>query len=315
MENESKIVGIVEATRNVFITKFRKEDFATNIKDKGWPACPGYAKFCKAHKYYMVPVDELFVDYAYQRNCINKNVVDDICAHFDVRLMRPLKVSIHSMCIIDGQHTAMACVRRNIKEVPVILLDSDSVEEDAHLFVQFNRKINKVAPADIFKARVAEGDPTAVALDKVLRELGIATVKGSAHAGHGIQGIPTLLEMGEQNLQRAIDCVRVADMLSEGQIMSMAVMKGIWWLYEHGVNMLRQVNRLCKNLDKTRKSLSRQDAIIHMVSLKEFSMSIRTTDKTPFTIGEVYGKVMLDVLNKGLRTNRLTIGDGEVQEG
>jgi hypothetical protein len=304
---ESKIVGIIQATRNVFITKFRKENFETNIKDKGWPTCTGYAKFCKEHKYYMVPLAELCVDYAYQRNCINKNVVEDICAHFDVRLMRPLKVSLHSMCILDGQHTAMACVRRNIKEVPVILLDSNSIEEDAHLFVQFNRKINKVAPADMFKARVTEGDPTAVALDKVLKELGIVTVKGSTHAGHGIQGIPTLLDMGEQNLQRAIDCVRVVDILSSGQIMSMAVMKGVWWLYEHGVDVQKHIVRLCLNLDKTRKALSRQDAIIHTVNLKEFSMSVRTTENTPFSLGEVYGKVMLDIINKGLRTNKLKL--------
>lgn len=303
----SQVMSIVAATDLMFNSGSRRENYSRNVKQRGWNKCPGYEAFCKKQKYDMAALADLSVDYSYQRSCINRAVVEDICENFDVRLMRPLKVSVHSMCILDGQHTAMACVRRGMKEVPIVLLDSSS-KEDAYLFVQFNKKHNKVSPADIFKARVTEGDPVAKALDKVLGELDMIPVKGSTHAGHGIQGISTVMDMAEQNMERAVMGLRCADKLCPGQVMSMSVLRGMWWLDEHGIDMSQHIDRLCDILDKSRKALSRQDAVIYAVNLKEFGMSIRTTDKTSFSIGELYGTVILEILNKGKRTKRLVLG-------
>ena len=255
----------------------------------------------------MVPLEELSVDYSYQRACINKAVVEDICRNFDVRLMRPIKVSINSMCILDGQHTAMACVRRNIKEVPVVLLDSSSVKEDAELFVKFNNKVNKVNAVDLFHARIAKGDPVAVAIDALLKDRGIIPVRGAGAVSHGIQGVATLCDYAEKNMDWARNALIAVDKLccEHNQNLSVDIFKGMFWLYEHGVDVLKHIDRTCARLDKTRGNMSRQDVIIHEVQLKKFKLSLRVD--LPMSTGELYGGVILEMLNKGLRTNKLTI--------
>ncbi len=77
--------------------------------------------------------------------------------------------------IIDGagRHYIVYTILGLNCEVPCVIVNDLPLAEQARLFVEVNQDQKHPNSGDIFKARVAYGDETAVAIDKVFRQLGL----------------------------------------------------------------------------------------------------------------------------------------------
>jgi hypothetical protein len=74
---------------------------------------------------------------------------------------------------VDGQHTAIAAASIGIKEIPVFVVGANSLGERADSFVAHNKDRIVMQPLDIYRARIAAGDPEAVECANVCQRAGV----------------------------------------------------------------------------------------------------------------------------------------------
>lgn len=80
-----------------------------------------------------------------------------------------------TLYIIDGagRHYIVYTLLKQNCEVPCVIVDDLPVEEQARLFVEINQDQKHPNSGDIFKARVAMKDPTAVAVNAIFEQSGL----------------------------------------------------------------------------------------------------------------------------------------------
>lgn len=118
-----------------------------------------------------VPVHALRIDDAYQRpvNDNGKANIRRIAENFRWSRFSPLIVARRPgklFAVIDGQHRAVAVILRgDIEAVPCFIL-ACAVEEEAAAFAVINGNVTRVPTQHMFRARLAAGDPRAVAAER-----------------------------------------------------------------------------------------------------------------------------------------------------
>jgi len=125
---------------------------------------------------------QLSIDPDYQRsidNAQSQALIRKIATHWDWSLCLPLVVARRpgssELFVIDGQHRlAAARMRRDIQQLPCVLLDMAEKADEAAAFVHLNQNRRALAKIDIFKAAVASGDTEATAIVAALREAGLS---------------------------------------------------------------------------------------------------------------------------------------------
>lgn len=131
-------------------------------------------------EYQLVPVESLAIDRLYQRalSAKGRSTVARIISEFSWLKFGAISVSEHGgkLAVIDGQHRAIAAAAIGITHVPALVaLANASGAAEADAFVGINDVRTTVTPVDKFRAKVAAGDPQAVELADILRELDIST--------------------------------------------------------------------------------------------------------------------------------------------
>ncbi|QIR85035.1 DUF6551 family protein [Paracoccus sp. AK26] len=131
-------------------------------------------------EYRLVPVESLVIDRLYQRalSAKGRSTVARIISDFSWLKFGAISVSHHDgkLAVIDGQHRAIAAAAIGINHVPALVSLADaSGAAEADAFVGINDVRTTVTPVDKFRAKVAAGDPQAVELADILRELDIST--------------------------------------------------------------------------------------------------------------------------------------------
>lgn len=121
--------------------------------------------------------DELRVDHLYQRDKLNEKRINDIASHFDWVRFGCLSVALRSnenqYVIMDGQHRYLAALKRSdIKKLPCMVFEIESVALEAFNFVQLNSQKTAVSGVDRFKALIISEDESAVALSKIIHSTG-----------------------------------------------------------------------------------------------------------------------------------------------
>jgi hypothetical protein len=119
----------------------------------------------------------LLVDEGYQRDLGKRSyaLIKGIMKSFAWRKMKPpivVEVAGGLHCV-DGQHTAIAAASINVLEIPVFVVGAASIGERADSFVAHNRDRVVMQPLDIYRARVASGDPDAVDCANVCQRAGV----------------------------------------------------------------------------------------------------------------------------------------------
>lgn len=116
-------------------------------------------------------VEELVIDEAYQRALSERSVrlIRKLIENWDWNRFKPLSVAPTDdgrYEIVDGQHTAMAAVSHgSIETLPCLVLTADTLQLKAAAFVGINTDRVGLTSYALYRARLAAGDPEAVAVD------------------------------------------------------------------------------------------------------------------------------------------------------
>lgn len=124
-----------------------------------------------------VPPASLLVDEGYQRDLGKRSfgLIRGMMQNFAWRKMKPpivVQVGFGLHCV-DGQHTAIAAASIGIPEIPVFIVGAASLGERADSFVAHNKDRIVMQPLDIYRARIAAGDPEAVDCANVCQQAGV----------------------------------------------------------------------------------------------------------------------------------------------
>lgn len=130
-------------------------------------------------RYELLQVKSLFLDPKYQRE-VSKPHVKALTTSFDERLLGTIVVSFRDdkYYILDGQHRVMACKSSGVTSVMAVVLDHLTMEEEAELFDEYNRKRKGLTRIESFKAQLAAGNDTAEAINKIAAKHGVKVTGG-----------------------------------------------------------------------------------------------------------------------------------------
>lgn len=123
--------------------------------------------------YALVPTIKLAIDTRFQRELSRQGwgAIDRICAEFNEAKFGVL-VGVWRddlFVIVDGQHRAIAAMRRQLPAVPAIAFENDVA---ASVFIGVNRDRLGLTKPQLFRAEVIAGDPVAVQVQRVLDQVG-----------------------------------------------------------------------------------------------------------------------------------------------
>lgn len=137
-----------------------------------------------------IEVDKLIVDKRYQRP-LDKKRVEHIHKNYNPRLLGTLEVSQRNgtAAVFDGQHRLAVLKKRGEAKVPCLVHTDLSPEEEAVLFVALQQQRKRVHGTEQFVAEVFAGEPTAKAIDRIVRKHGLRVGRGAIRAPHMLRWI------------------------------------------------------------------------------------------------------------------------------
>jgi hypothetical protein len=119
----------------------------------------------------------ILVDESYQRDLGRRSyaLIRAMMENFAWRKMKPpIVVEVdQGLHCVDGQHTAIAAASIGIPEIPVFIVEGASITERADSFIAHNRDRIVMQPLDIYRARIAAGDPDALDCANVCQRAGV----------------------------------------------------------------------------------------------------------------------------------------------
>ncbi len=120
------------------------------------------------------------MDPSYQRSIENggsQALIRAIARDWDWALCQPLVVAQRpgdGLFVVDGQHRlAAARLRRDIYDLPCVIIGQSGPAEEAAAFVALNRKRKSLGALDLFKAALAGGDEEACAVMVLVERAGL----------------------------------------------------------------------------------------------------------------------------------------------
>jgi hypothetical protein len=126
-----------------------------------------------------IPVDGLQVDDRYQRSVTDHTssaLIKRIATAWDWTLAQVLVVARRpdsALMVIDGQHRLAAAKRRtDIPHLPCVVIDTNSIEQEAQTFLKINKERKPVSALAGFHALVAAGNPAAVDIKAIVMDCG-----------------------------------------------------------------------------------------------------------------------------------------------
>lgn len=172
-----------------------------------------------------LPIEQLRVDPSYQRELTaeGRRTIKTIVKGFDWCKFAPVVVAAIEgglYAIIDRQHRTTAAAARGASQVPCLIVIADRARQ-AEAFAAINGQVTKVSPMAIYHARVAAGDPQALAVAEVCAAAEVTVLRSNQTATKLKRGetvAPQTLfaayeRHGRDQLITALQCVT---MTSEG---------------------------------------------------------------------------------------------------
>jgi hypothetical protein len=125
--------------------------------------------------------EQLLIDESYQRSLEaegSQALIRRIAARWDWGLCQPLFIARRAdggLYVVDGQHRlAAALLRGDINQLPCVVRDFSTAEQEAAAFVALNQQRRPLSSLDLFKASVAAGDMEATMIVQCVTEAGLA---------------------------------------------------------------------------------------------------------------------------------------------
>ena len=123
---------------------------------------------------------KLSIDPSYQREietAASQALIRKIAQGWNWDLCQPLVVSRRKqqLYVIDGQHRLQAArLRKDIAELPCVVVEYGSAAAEAANFVALNQQRRALSKLDVFKAAVASKDPQALSILSALEDAGLS---------------------------------------------------------------------------------------------------------------------------------------------
>ncbi|MFZ0270968.1 MAG: ParB N-terminal domain-containing protein [Acidobacteriaceae bacterium] len=130
----------------------------------------------------------LRVESDYQRDLTKRSItlIRHIAEHFNWLHIKPPVCAAHkngNLCVIDGQHTAIAAASRGIKKIPVMIVEAEETTHRAAAFVAHNTNRLNITPIQLFHSRLAAGDEDVRAAVSICRASGVMPARAQPANG------------------------------------------------------------------------------------------------------------------------------------
>jgi hypothetical protein len=194
----------------------------------------------------VVALADLKVDPIYQRD-LTAQFVERLAESWDIVTAGTIVVSKRpsgDLYIVDGQHRAAAAVRVGETHILAQVVNEPSAEEEARLRLKGNvKRTDRVT--EVFRARLASGDETALAIVRILDGIG-TQVNMTPTLGSGINAITAVEKL--YKIDDGVTLIHVLGMLKtlfgelRPEVASSDLLKGLTWFlgqHEGGVDMER----------------------------------------------------------------------------
>jgi hypothetical protein len=202
------------------------------------------------------------------------------------------------MVVIDGQHRALAAIKRDdVGKVPCIVFRELQLADEAGAFVGLNTARKPVSALAKYEAQLVAADPVAVWVEQTLKELGFVRVL-TLHAAMQIKCLAELQKMATVNQPRTHTTLRIlAGMCREGNTSAHA-------------DVLQVVNVLVTWIEK--QGFAQMETLGDRLQKVGYLAVKKEIDRCRELIGNHQpckaAEAVLERLNKGCRTNKLTRG-------
>jgi hypothetical protein len=124
----------------------------------------------------------LLVEGEYQRGLTRRSMllIRRIAENFDWLHVKPPVCAREpggKLCIVDGQHTAIAAASRGITKIPIMIIDAKEIASRAKAFVAHNTDRLNVTPTQLWHSRLAAGDAVAKQAHAICLSAGVTPVR------------------------------------------------------------------------------------------------------------------------------------------
>lgn len=142
----------------------------------------------------------LLVEGEYQRGLTRRSMllIRRIAENFDWLHVKPpvcAREAGGKLCIVDGQHTAIAAASRGIRKIPIMIVEAKEIASRAKAFVAHNTDRLNVTPTQLWHSRLAAGDPATKQAHAVCIAAGVTPVRSQ----------PVVWKVGETVAFKAIE--------------------------------------------------------------------------------------------------------------
>lgn len=199
--------------------------------------------------------------------------------------------------VIDGQHRVLAAKRRSdITHLPCIVFQTEGVKQEAIGFLDLNTSRKPVNSIGKFKAMLAAGDESAIAVHRILKKLGI-TLNPNPKKAKELGSVGWAIRRVREDAEKLEIVMRVACDLSHDMPIREKLLEGLWYIE----------NKLsCGISDK------RFNDRLHAVGARRLIDGANSA--AAFFVrggGRTWAIGMLEVINKGLRSRFVLDGEDE----
>jgi hypothetical protein len=224
-----------EMYRTTNISKVEK--FGWTIKDQ-----PG--------KFFMIDKHSLHIDHSYQREA-NIDKAMDAAREWSWLACGAIIVARRpaGFWVIDGQHRVLASRHRaDIAALPCLVFECENVEAEAKGFLNVNTSRRPMSSIERFHASITAGDETAIFVQEVFDDLGIAVTKAAVH-GKQIKGVRVCIEQAAISRHEFLVVMKFVARLCETTPLYERLLTALFFLnanVEGGVSDPRMRERLMK---------------------------------------------------------------------
>lgn len=131
--------------------------------------------------YKEIPINQLFIDFSYQRQ-ISLSFVKKIIGKFDKSLIGILRVVTRkngTFSVVDGQHRLAVLKTMGYDSIPCLVYPEITMQEETMMFHDLNQSIHKLTSLEDFWALVGAGDKDSIAILEVIEKNGLKVSKRS----------------------------------------------------------------------------------------------------------------------------------------
>lgn len=208
-------------------------------------------------KFANVPVDQMRIDYAYQR--LSSRNMMKIAQNWDMNRCGILVVNYRDglFFVIDGQHRMQAAQMNGITFLPCEMYSGLTQEQEAALFARQNEYVTKLSPYDVFKANLVIGDEVDTAIAKICEEFNVIIKKGCAKKGEARLGSITaarniVQHSGTECLRWIFSTINLCGWSSMHGAYCSSILHAFYVLYKDHKNRptaaARMIARVCEGL-------------------------------------------------------------------